>query len=77
MASSAILDRLNCTVNEQVSFFEKSKKLSEIKRLCQGTLSADYKAKRGIEREVFVCNFAQLQFPVTQQLRACNHFPVR
>ena len=78
MASNAILDRLNCTFNEQVSFFEKARKLSEIKRLCQETLSADYKAKakRGIEREVFVCNFAQLQFP-TQQLRACNHFPIR
>ena len=56
--ANAILDRLNCTLNEQVSFFEKAKKLSEIKRLCQETLSADYKAKRGIEREVFVCNFA-------------------
>ena len=77
MASSAILDRLNCTLNEHVSFFEKAKKLSEIKRLCQETLSADHKAKRAIEREVFECNFAQLQFPVTQQLRARNHFPVR
>ena len=56
--ANAVLDRLNCTLNEQVSFFEKAKKLSEIKRLCQEKLSTDYEAKRGIEREVFVCNFA-------------------
>ena len=56
--ANAILDRLNCTLNEQVSFFEKAKKLSEIKRLCQETLSAYYKARRGIGRDVFVCNFA-------------------
>ena len=58
MASNAILDWLNCTLNEQVSFFEKAKKLSEIKRLCRETLSSNYKAKCGIERELFVCNFA-------------------
>ena len=58
MASNAILDHLNCMLNEQVSFFEEAKKLSEIKRLCQETLSADYKGKRGIEREVLMCNFA-------------------
>ena len=56
--ANAVLDHLDCTLNEQVSFFEKAKKLSEIKRLCQEKFSANYKAKRGIEREVFVCNFA-------------------
>ena len=53
MALNAMLDRLNCMLNEQVSLFEKAKKLSEIKRLCQETLSVNYKAKCGIEREVF------------------------
>jgi hypothetical protein len=71
MASNAILDRLNCAFNQRVSFAE------QIKNLCEEALSADSKAKRGIEREVFVCNFAQLQFPVSEQLRAKNHFPVR
>ena len=50
------------------------KLLREIEILCEETL---IKAMRGIERKVFVCNFAQLQFPVSQQLRAYNHYPVR
>ena len=74
MASNAILDRLNCAFNQRISFTEKAEKLREIKILCEETL---IKAMRGIEREVFVCNFAQLQFPVSQQLRAYNHYPVR
>ena len=40
-------------------------------------LCADSKAKGGIEREVFVCNFAQLQFPVGKRLRASVHSPVK
>ena len=72
-----MLDRLNCALNQRVSSSEKAEKLTEIKNLCEEALSADLKAKRGIEREVFVCNFAQLQFPVSQQLRASNHSPIR
>ena len=77
MASNSILDRLNCAFNQRVSFAEKAEKLTEIRNLCEEALSADSKAKLDIEREVFVCNFAQLQFHVSEKLRAKNHFPVR
>ena len=67
MASNALLDRLNCTFN-RVSFADKAQKLMEIRDVCIEALSADLKAKRGIQHEVFVCNFAQLQFLVSEQL---------
>ena len=54
MASIAILDRLNCALNQRVSFSEKVAKLKEIKNLCEEALSADFGPKRGIEREVLV-----------------------
>ena len=77
MASIAILDRLKCALNQWVAFSKKVEKLTEIKNLCEEALSADFEAKRGIEREVLICNFAHLQFPVSQQLHASNHSPVR
>jgi hypothetical protein len=40
----------------------------EIRDVCVEAQSADLKAKRGIQCEVFVCNFAQLPFPVGEQL---------
>ena len=57
---------LNCALNQQISFTEKAEKLKQNKILCEETLSkstSSTKATRGIEHDVFVCNFAQLQFP--------------
>ena len=36
-------------------FTEKAEELTEVTNLCKEALSADSKAKRGNEREVFVC----------------------
>ena len=77
MVSIAMLDRLNCALNQRVSSSKKAEKLIEIENLCEEAWSADLKAKHGIEREVLVCNLSQLQFPLSQQLRASNHSPVR
>ena len=75
MASTDPLDELLCILNEQLSFSEKSSKLTTVKNICEQIIVK--KAKNKADRKVFVCEFSQLQFPQSERQCCVNYFPIR
>lgn len=69
MGSNGILDELNCAFNSRVSSVGKAEKLIALQSVFEEVFAADIKAKQGVDHEVFVCNFAQLQFPPREKWR--------
>ena len=63
MASHALLDKLNCALNKQNSLAEKVEGLKSIKHSCEDAFATELKAKREMNREIYVGEFAELQFP--------------
>ena len=75
MASTDVLDELLCILNKKLSFTEKSGKLASLRNTCEQIIVKE--ATKKADRNVFVCEFSQLQFPRSERQRCANHFPVR
>ena len=74
-ATGLILDQLVCALNEPISFDEKKDNLGRLKRSCEAAIVEKFEYLK--DREVFVCDFAKLQFPHAEEARSLNHIPIR